>query len=149
MKKRKTWLLLAILTTTVSAYLLITGSSILNKLFLESLQLPYGTIITWLGLVGLSLSVYLGIEKLRNPKKWLTKILSIQLRITLILALFWIVISAILAGNLSFSFSQTDSFQGGQLAMKIFWVINYALVIIPILVFVSFHILKSLKIKNK
>ena len=149
MKQRKTWLIISIVVTLISFYLLVTGSSLLTVLLINEPQLPLGTISTWLGFIGLSSSVYLGIENLRVPQNWMEKLLSEQLKVALTLSVLWILISYYLAGNLSFTFSESRTFQGGQTAMKIFWILNYAIVIIPILTLFSYFILRNLKSLNK
>lgn len=149
MKNRKTWLILSIIVTLISFFLLISGSKLLTVLLIKKMQLPIGTITTWFGFIGLSLSVYLGIKNLRTPQNWMEKLLSQQLKISLLLSIFWILISYSLAGNLTFTFSESVTFQGGQSAMKIFWVLNYAIVIIPLLTLFSYFILRNLKPLNR
>lgn len=149
MKNRKTWLIISILITSVSFFLLISGSRLLTILLIEKIQLPLGTISTWLGFIGLSLSIYFGVKSIRSPKNWWEKLLSQQLKFSLLLSVFWVLISYFLAGNLNFTFSESKTFQGGQSAMKIFWILNYALVIIPTLTLFSYFILRNLKSLNK
>lgn len=149
MKQRKIWLIISIIVTLISFYLLVTGSSLLTVLLIDELQLPLGTITTWLGFIGLSSSVYLGVKNLRSPRNWMEKLLSQQLKAALTTSILWILISYLLAGNLTFTFSESRTFQGGQTAMKIFWILNYAIVIIPILTLFSYFILRNLKSLNK
>lgn len=149
MKNRKPWLILCIIITLISFYLLLTGSRLLTILIIEKIQLPLGTISTWFGFIGLSSSVYLGVKNLRRPQNWMEKLLSQQLKASLTLSILWILISYLLAGNLTFTFSESRTFQGGQSAMKIFWTLNYAIVIIPILTLFSYFILRNLKSLNK
>lgn len=145
MKQRKTWLIISIIVTLISFYLLVSGSRLLTVLLIDKPQLPLGTISTWFGFIGLSSSIYLGVKNLRSPQNWMEKLLSQQLKASLTLSVLWILISFILAGNLTFSFSESTTFQGGQSAMKIFWILNYAIVIIPILTLFSHFILRNLK----
>ena len=145
MKHRKKLLFTTIFITLAALFLIISSPGIMLYNLSSSYNFPAGTLITWFGFLGLSLSVYLGIANLRNPKKWWNTILSYQLRITLIIAALWVAISYVLAGNLSFTFTDKVAFQGGQMAMKIFWVINYSLVIVPILILFSYWILNKLK----
>lgn len=149
MKHRKIWFIISIIITVISLFLLITGSSLLTVVLIDTIQLPLGTITTWLGFIGISSSIYLSNKELRKPSNWIIQLLNFQLKLSLFLSFCWIIISYILAGNLSFSFSEKATFQGGQLAMRVFWILNYALVIIPIIVFFSFWILKSITFKHK
>jgi hypothetical protein len=43
-------------------------------------------------------------------------------------------VSYLLAGNLSFSFSEKATFQGGQAAMRWFWRYSYGLAVLPLTV---------------
>ena len=149
MKQRKTWLITSIIVTLISFYLLVSGSRLLTVLLIDKPQLPLGTISTWFGFIGLSSSVYFGVKNLRVPQNWMEKLLSQQLKASLTLSILWILISYLLAGNLSFTFTESKTFQGGQSAMKIFWTLNYAIVIIPILTLFSYYILRNLKSLNK
>ena len=119
-------------------FLLITGSSLLIEPLYNGSSVPLGTIITWGGIISLPLSIYWGIKNLRNPKTHFNKLLSILLKATLFFALLWVLICYFLAGNLSFSFTETDTFRGGQLAMKWFWRISYATCVGPILILIIY-----------
>jgi len=81
-------------------------------------SIPLGTWITWAGMISLPLTVYWGIIEFRKPTKKLNKILSRLLKTTITLGVLWLPISFFLAGNLSFTFSEKLSFQGGQAAMR-------------------------------
>lgn len=148
MKNRKIWLFASLIIALISSFLLISGNALLTKSIWNNVYFPFGTLTTWLGFIGLSFSVYCGIKELRKPTNFFTKLLSYQLKVALVLSFLWIFISYVLAGNFSFTFTETNTFQGGQLAMKIFWILCYTLVIIPILVFFSYHILKTLRPKT-
>ena len=147
MKFRKSILFLCLFIFLFSFYLLITSSNLLMIVLNDELGLPLGTISTWLAFIALSLSIYFSHDKLRKPINFFDKLLAFQLKLSIWVSISWPLISFSLAGNLNFSFSPKDTFQGGQLAMKIFWIINYSLVIIPILVLLSHHILKKVKLK--
>lgn len=145
MKHRKKLLFITISITLIATFLLISSPTVLLYNLASSYNFPAGTLITWFGFMGLSLSVYLSVANLRNPKNRFNKLLSYQIKTTIVIAALWVLISYLLAGNLSFTFTDKVEFQGGQLAMKIFWTINYALVIIPILVLLCYWILNKIK----
>jgi hypothetical protein len=90
-------------------------------------NVPLGTFITWFGLICLPLSIYWSILEFRKPSVKLSKSLSIVLKIVIVLALLWIPISYLLAGNISFTFTERTTFQGGQQAMKWFWRLTYGI----------------------
>ena len=124
-----------------------TGSSLLTTSLNKNNTIPLGTFITWFGLISLPLSIFLGIEQFRKPTKTFNNYLSKSLKVVLIIAAFWAVLSYFLAGNLSFSFSEKESFQGGQLAMKWFWRITYGIPIASIILLISYWL--SLALSKK
>ena len=110
-------------------------------------SIPLGTFITWAGIIALPSSVYWGIKELREPSEKLNRLLSSFIKIIIILGILWVPISYLLAGNLSFSFSETETFQGGQDAMKWFWRLSYGIGIGAILTLIAYWI--SLLFKKK
>lgn len=134
---RKTIFIASLLTFFITAALLVSGSSLLIRSIYTDSDVPLGTFIVWAGLIALPLTMYSGIKRLADPDNEMDRYFSLVFRFLILLALFWVPVSFLLAGNLHFTFSNTDSFQGGQLAMKIFWIFSYSLVISPfILLFI-------------
>ena len=128
--------------------LLVTGSSLLTISLNSDETIPFGTIITWTGMTSLPLTIYWGIKELRKPSSKLNRILSGFLKIIIVLGILWVPISYLLAGNLSFSFSEKETFQGGQDAMKWFWRLSYGIGIGAILTLIAYWISLLFK-KNK
>jgi hypothetical protein len=110
--------------------------------------IPFGTFITWAGMMLLPLIIYWGIKALRTPSGKLNRMLSGFLKIIVTLAILWVLISYLLAGNLSFSFSQKETFQGGQDAMKWLWRLSYGIGIGAIVTLIAYGIALLFK-KNK
>lgn len=127
MNKRKIYFYIALILTLSVMTLLATGSSLLTIAFNSSEIIPFGTLITWTGMITLPLTIYWGIKELRKPSSKLNRILSSSLKIIIVLGILWVPISYLLAGNLSFSFSEKETFQGGQDAMKWFWRLSYGI----------------------
>lgn len=127
MKKRQVYFIISLLLTLTVIALLVTGSSLLTLALDNDNTVPLGTFITWIGMFSLPLSIYWGIKALRKPTNKLHKMLSIILKIVIILGLLWIPISYLLAGNLSFTFSEKETFQGRQTAMRWFWYLSYGI----------------------
>lgn len=127
--KRKIWFFSSLSITIGTIILLVTGSPLLTLPLDEANTIPLGTFITWAGMIALPLSIFWGARELRQPTRTFTNILSGLLKVTLILAILWVPLSYFLAGNISFSFSEKASFQGGQMAMKWFWVLSYGIAI--------------------
>ncbi len=119
---------------------MVTGSSLLTMSLDKNKPIPFGTPITWTGMIALPLTIYWGIKELRRPSQRLNKILAVFLKIIIILGILWVPISFLLAGNLSFSFSETESFQGGQVAMRWFWRLSYGIGIGVLLIIATYWI---------
>ena len=140
MKRRKTYFFIALLLTVTVVLLLVTGSSLLTLALDSDKSIPLGTFITWIGMISLPLTIYWGIKELRIPSRKVTKLLSILLKIIIVLGILWIPISYGLAGNISFTFSEKATFQGGQTAMKWFWYLTHGIGVGTLLTLVSYWI---------
>ena len=147
MNRRKTYFYISLILTLSVITLLASGSSLLTIALNSDNSIPFGTLITWTGMVSLPLTIYWGIKELRKPLSKLNKILSGFLKIIIILGILWVPISFLLAGNLSFTFSEKESFQGGQVAMRWFWWLSYGIGIGAILTLIIYWI--SLFFKKK
>ncbi|GAA4806675.1 hypothetical protein [Litoribaculum gwangyangense] len=147
MYKRKIFFYSALVLTLTIITLLGTGSSLLTITLDKDHLIPYGTLTTWTGMISLPLTIYWGVKELRKPTKKLNRTLSYVLKIIVILGILWVPISYLLAGNLSFSFSEKETFQGGQLAMQWFWRLSYVIGIGAILTLIIYWI--SLIFKKK
>lgn len=126
MNKRNLFWFFLVVTFAV-LFLLLTGSSILLLAIDNNNTVPLGSFITWAGMISLPAAVYYGIGKLRNPTGIFLKILSVLLKIIMILGLLWLPVSYLLSGNWAFLFSEKETFQGGQEAMKLFWILSYTI----------------------
>lgn len=133
-----------ILTLSV-IILLVTGSPLLTIAFDSDSKIPSGTLITWIGMISLPLTIYWGTEELRKPSSKLNRFLSGFLKFIIVLGILWVPISYLLAGNLSFSFSEKETFQGGQYAMRWFWRLSYGIGIGSILTLVIYWIASFIK----
>ncbi|GMQ24875.1 hypothetical protein Aoki45_15570 [Algoriphagus sp. oki45] len=140
MNKRKTYFFVFLILTCCVIFLLITGSPLLVYPLDKGGLIPLGTFITWIGMISLPFSVYWGAKELRQPTSRFNMILSVVLKLLILLGILWVPISYLLAGNLSFSFSEKEVFQGGQTAMKWFWRLSYGIGIGSCLVLISFFV---------
>jgi hypothetical protein len=148
MNKRKIYFYSALILTIGVIILLVTGSSLLNIALNSDETVPFGTLITWIGMISLPLTIYWGIKELRKPTNKLNRILSGFLKVIIVLGILWVPISFLLAGNLSFSFSEKETFQGGQDAMRWFWRLSYGIGVGAILI-ISTYWISLLFIKDK
>ena len=140
MNKRNIFFYSALTLTLSVIMLLVTGSSLLTMALDSKGTIPLGSLITWVGMISLPLSVYWGVKELRKPSGKLSRFLSGVLKVIIALGILWLPISYILAGNLSFSFTQKETFQGGQDAMRWFWRLSYGIPIGAILTIVTYWI---------
>ncbi|OEJ99899.1 hypothetical protein BFP71_10145 [Roseivirga misakiensis] len=140
MNNRKTYFLSALLLTISVIVLLFTGSPLLTTSLTSDGSVPLGTFITWAGMISLPLTIYWGIKELRKPSSKLNRVLSELLKIIILLGILWVPISYLLAGNLSFTFSEKETFQGGQAAMRWFWRLSYGIGISAVLIVTTFWI---------
>lgn len=90
-------------------------------------SIPSGTFITWIGMISLPVTVYWGVKEMRAPTNKLNKWLSGFLKLIIVLGMLWVPISYLLAGNLAFTFSEKETFQGGQSAMRWFWRLSFGM----------------------
>ena len=146
MKKRKIYFLAALAVTSGILSLLISGSSLLTIALDNEGTIPLGTFITWAGMISLPLTIYWGIKEMRTPTKKTNVVLAGFLTILIALGILWVPIAYLLAGNISFTFSEKETFQGGQAAMRWFWRLTYGIGIGAILTIVIYWI--SLLIKK-
>ena len=140
MNKRKIYFYSTLILTIGVIVILVTGSSLLTIALNSDETIPFGTIITWTGMISFPLTIYWGIKELREPLNKLNKILSGFLKFIIVLGILWVPISYLLAGNLSFSFSEKETFQGGQDAMRWFWRLSYGIGVGAILIISTYWI---------
>ena len=127
MTRSKTLFYCTLILSLTVIILLATGSSLLTIPLDSNNSIPLGTFITWTGMIALPTAVYLGVKEFRKPSTQLNKTLSVLLKLIILLGILWVPIAYLLAGNLSFSFSEKETFQGGQAAMKWFWRLSYGI----------------------
>jgi len=138
--KRKTYFYTALILTLSVIILLVTGSSLLTMSLSSDQSIPLGTFITWAGMVSLPLTIYWSVKELRNPTKKINIILSAFLKIIIAFGILWVPIAYLLSGNLSFTFSEKETFQGGQAAMRWFWRLSYGIGVGSLLTIITYWI---------
>jgi hypothetical protein len=136
---RKSILLLSVLTVSLVASLLISGSSLLTVPFIEDVDMPVGTILTWFGLICLSTAFLASSEPLwqrRGFSRWY----AYALIICLVLSTFWGLSSFSQSGKWNFTFSRSSpTFVGSAEAGKIFWMISKTTASAPILIYLVYR----------
>ena len=138
MSRRVLWFWGSLILTVTTIVLLVTGSSVLLFALDDENSIPLGTFITWAGMIALPLTIYWGSKDFREPQTSWTRFLAGALKFILLLAVLWVPISYGLAGNLSFTFTERVTFQGGQLAMRWFWRLSYGIAIGSVLILLAY-----------
>ena len=141
MNKRRIRFWASLVVLMIVLVLLYTGSPLLEYSLKDTPYIPAGTLITWLGMTAVPLSVYWGCKGLREPKATIRKYLAAFLKLILLLAVLWAPICFLLAGNWAYNFSESSGFQGGQEAMRWFWRLSYSIPIASLLVLIAYCVL--------
>lgn len=137
MKKNHILFPFSLLLFLVAAILLGTGSDLLGKVLWEKPLIPLGTLVTWLGFVGLSSGIFWGIGFLHSPGTRIDGLFSFSFKVLIMLAILWPILGYILAGNWGMNFSNQTGFRGTYQASRIFWGMSYSLGILPVVLLVS------------
>jgi len=147
----RTWLrLLPLLLLIGSSILLLEGRPILTEPVIKGSALPFGTLIAWVGIIMLPLSIVVGIRIIRKPISPVYRFYHRAFLLITLLASFWGLLSYLLSGNWTFSFSNTDSFEGSEQAFSVFryyTAIIISLTIFLLIVFGTHHLIIKMKKK--
>lgn len=134
MSPRHFGLLVSLVVFCAASYLLVTASPVLNYPASESLGLPWGTLVTWFGLLSIPAIVYFGFPRLQETGSLVGRLLKWAWILSLILALLWPFISYYLADNWSYSFRSQKEFRGSSRASDYYWTLVKVTAILPLLV---------------
>ena len=131
-------LIVSLVVFCAASYLLVTASPVLLHPISDSLGMPWGTLITWFGLLSLPALVFFmfpGALKATTP---IQRILKGLWLLSLVLALVWPLVSFYLAGNWSNSFKPQEEFRGSTRASVYFWNLVKVTALLPLGVFFGF-----------
>ncbi|MHC1732664.1 MAG: hypothetical protein AB9888_11650 [Bacteroidales bacterium] len=126
-------------------FLIVTGSPILNVPLFKESAFPLGTIVSWIGLIAFTFTIYLISNKIHRANISVHKIIRIAFGSTVILALLWGLIGFLFAGNWAFTFQNHDAFRGGIEASRCFWIFTSTLVLMPVLLFLVLVLMLLIK----
>ena len=135
MSIRTLGLIVSLVVFCAASYLLVTASPVLVQPVSESLGMPWGTLISWFGLISLPALVYFLFPGLMGATTPTQRILKGLWLISLILALVWPLTSFYLAGNWSYSFRSQEEFRGSTQASAYFWNLVKFTALLPLGVF--------------
>ena len=138
--KRKIVFIGSLIVFFIAFFLVFTGSNLLTKPFIKAIEMPFGTIITWLGLIAFSSTIYFGVKKIYYPKTKVSLVFKKIEVFLIVLSCLWGIIGYYLAGNWAYNFTNKSVFSGSEQAAAIFWNFSYILFISPLLVVLIFKI---------
>lgn len=143
---RKIIFFITLLILIICTFLLVTGSDILVKPVVPGSGLPWGTIITWAGLIALPAAILSGIENIRHPGNIVFRILNIANKMAVFFALIWGFVSYYFANNWAFTFSQQTEFRGSIRASSFFWYYTFFIIVLSLTLLIVYF---PYKILNK
>ena len=143
--------LISLILFLTSSFLLVTGSGLLVKPLMPGSDMPWGTIITWIGLIALPALIYFGIGKIRYSGNTIFRILNIANKLAIIFSSIWGFLSYYLANNWAFVFEQQTGFRGSLRASSYFRNFTIFIIIIPLTILIfyfTYIIIKKFKCKS-
>jgi hypothetical protein len=120
-----------------SGYLLVTGSSLLERTLPGLPSLPAGLPIAWAGLVAFPLAMLAGLSGPYPRKRLRDRMTVFALKTLILLALAWAPLSYWLAGNFRLNFGGHEGFRGSETAFFVFLYYSLALVLLPVVVAIA------------
>jgi hypothetical protein len=146
---RKIVLFIMLIAFLLTVYLVFSGAEILYKPFINAVGMPFGTLISWIGIIAFPFSIYFACTHINNPKTRFSKNYQTVLKILIILACLWGIVGYYLADNWAFNFSSKKVFRGGEKAAIYFWNYTYTIVILPLLFVIVYWLHSGIKKLNK
>ena len=147
---RSIFRVLPLLILVTSFIILLQGSPILILPVFEGSDIPGGTVIAWLGLITLPLSILVGVRYIRKPISVVYRFYKRAFFIYTMLGLCWGLFAYLLSGNWAFTFSSEQAFKGSDAAFNMFLAYTVFTVILSLFTFVIFlihHLIIKLKKK--
>lgn len=135
---RKTLFIIALSIFIATFYLVFSGAEILNKPFINAINFPFGTIISWLGIVAFPFTLYVGLSAIYYAETQFSKNYQIILKIIILMAIFWGLIGYYLADNWAYNFSTKKVFRGSENAADFFWLYTFIVLVLPIVFLVVY-----------
>ncbi|EDP72392.1 hypothetical protein FBALC1_14862 [Flavobacteriales bacterium ALC-1] len=146
MNKKVSLTILIILLTVIIA-LFVSASSLLTK---EFFSIPFGNILVWIGFISLQLFVYIINNGFKRSKSIIGKTIKYLMIALIIISVFWFGLAYILSGNTSFNFnSNSTGYAGSPKASILYWNIIYTLVIAPLILMISYSLLRFFERLNQ
>jgi len=137
----RTWLrILPLLLLIGSGILLLEGLPILTEPFIRGMGLPFGTLVVWVGITMVPLSILTGIRLIRKPISLVYRFYHRAFWILTALSSLWGPVSYLLAGNWTYTFTRNEGFRGSNLAFSVFIYFTAITIALSLLMFIIFGI---------
>jgi len=147
--KTKAFTYLSSIILVSCVFLILTGSPILNIPLYKGSVFPWGTLVSWIGLIAFTFTIYLAFNKIDRFSNSVHRKIRIAFGGIVTLALSWVLIGFLLAGNWAFTFQNHDEFRGSIEASRYFWIFTASLVLLPVLLFLILWLLLMIKKSSK
>jgi hypothetical protein len=131
--KYLTGFMISFLIFIAALWLLISGSTWLVAPLADQPFIPFGTLMTWLGLLSLPTMIFFWRKVAAKPNNRLTRVFNIILIVIFIIEFSWPFVSYGLAGNWAFSFSaNSEGFRGSVMASQFFTYFSAFAALLPL-----------------
>ena len=145
----RTWLrILPLLLLIASGILMLEGLPLLTEPLFKGSELLLGTLVAWVGIIMVPLSILIGIRIIRKPISSAYRFYHRVFLLLSLISLTWGLVSYLLAGNWAYTFVNSGGFKGSEQAFTVFLYFTAILISLTLLFLVIFGI-HHLIIKNK
>ena len=117
----------------VCLYLLVSGSPALLVVLPFGGYFPLGTLIAWLGILCLPLSIYVGHRRFREPQGRLDRFIAGLLLLVIALGACWGIAAYFVLGNWALNYDPATAPGGSRRASSTFWLVTGVLIVLPVL----------------
>lgn len=133
-------LLILLLIILIIIILFSIGSTVLTKNIFE---IPIGNIIVWIGFISIQLFVFTVNNRFKKSSSFIGKLIRYAMIVLVVVSILWFGIAYVLSGNVKFNFSSNaKGYLGSPKASILYWYIIYTLVIAPIILMISYSLLR-------
>ena len=148
MLKKQLLLSLSVLTFVFTLLPFIMGAKVLTYPLIKDPYFPFGNLLAAFGFVSLPCIFYFGSAAIYYPVLKTERVFSKLFKAFVFLNALWIPVGYFLSGNLSNSFGNATGFQGSELAMELFWMFNYSLLVLPFALWILYLTTKLFSTKT-
>jgi hypothetical protein len=128
---------ISLLILITCLFLIVKGSAVLNMPVIKGTAFPVGTIVSWIGLIALAVTLFSIFNKICNSLGPGARILRYVYLGFTILAALWGFIGFFLAGNWAFTFHNHDDIRGSIEASEVFMYFTASLVLFPVILIIT------------